>query len=374
MPVASVVDEDLWIVDDEVLRNSPSRRDGISAETEKVDREATLNFLQDFGAAHGFDRVVVCTASVFLQRFFVLQSQKQHERFLVAIAALFLAGKVEEHPQHLKVIIPKFMAFRAKYGIGGCSAGNDPQNEKEREELLDSLVVMERVLLNNICFDLHIAHPQRSLLELLKDVKKYVVKELHSQLSEVTRVFLSDSFLTNACLRFPPRRIALACLFLTICHLRLKPVLNDGSDKKWLDLLPAVEPFSDIEVICDAILAIYDDSQRHGKMPRRPDTAAIRATIVAATAQKSGVAGTSSGAGAGAWVSSELVNEAAALAPVSAPADNNINNNNDNNNDDDSDDNGPPPPPPPPLGKSTVQRDGIDGDGPPSVKRARPNN
>ena len=374
MPVASVVDEDLWIVDEEVLRNSPSRRDGISAETEKADREATLNFLQDFGGAHGFDRIVVCTASVFVQRFFVLQSQNQHERFLVAVAALFLAGKVEEHPQHLKVIIPKYMAFCAKYGIGGCSAGNDPQNEKEREELLDSLVVMERVLLNNICFDLHIAHPQRSLLELLKDVKKYVVKELHSQLSEVTRVFLSDSFLTNVCLRFPPRRIALACLFLTICHLRLKPVLNDGSDKKWLDLLPAVEPFGDIEAICDAILAIYDDSQRYGKMPRRPDTAAIRAIIVAATVQESGVTGTSSGAGAGAGTGTgagaraSSKNEAPAPTAVSAPSDD------DDDSDDDSDDDGPPPPPPPPPGKSTVLRDGNDDDGPPSVKRARPNN
>ena len=62
--------------------------------------------------------MVVTTAQVLFHRFYVYQSFKQHERFITAVASLFLAAKVEESMfkyKHLQTVVKAYLMLRRKY-------------------------------------------------------------------------------------------------------------------------------------------------------------------------------------------------------------------------------------------------------------------
>ena len=263
-----------------MLVDSPSRRDGMSPEAEKAERESLCSFLHDFGASHNFEKVVILTACVFVQRFFMLQSFMQHERFMVAISALFLAGKVEEHHRKLKDICPKFMDIRKKFGIQSKVPGNDFSNAAHRDDMFDAVVVCERILLNTLYFDLQVTHPHASLSQYLKASKGYVSnKGMQMRLLETARIFIHDSYLTNLCLRFTPEKIALACLYLATCHVRIEPESGgssgDANTKDWLAVLPSVAPLEEIGVIVNTILDVYEKNFAKLTDPK-PDPEHIR--------------------------------------------------------------------------------------------------
>ena len=83
-------DDSEWIFPLEQLSDSPSRRDGISEETEKTYREMGCTFIHDFGRAMQSRGIVIATACVFFNRFFALESFKVHDYQFMAVAALQL--------------------------------------------------------------------------------------------------------------------------------------------------------------------------------------------------------------------------------------------------------------------------------------------
>jgi len=270
-----------WLATNEMLENSPSVRDGLTVEQEKADRESMLRFLHDFGELHKIDRRVVHTACVFFQRFFVLQSFKQHERALVAISALFLAGKVEEHPRHLKDIGPRFMEWRKKYrGFESQTPGNDWNKDDDREKLLDSIVVCERILLNTVCFDLEVQHPDPVLHKTLRACRKYLVIDSRmDELKRIARIFINDSYLTDVCLRFSLEAVVTACVLMASMHVNLEPPIDPQTRavaaENWLQVMSkelsrdrkkdkdtsaahdVPVTFEDVRAITNAILDVY---------------------------------------------------------------------------------------------------------------------
>lgn len=51
--------------------------------------------------------MVASTAQVYLHRFFAVQSFKQHNRFIISTAAVFLAAKAEEAIWELRRPLPR---------------------------------------------------------------------------------------------------------------------------------------------------------------------------------------------------------------------------------------------------------------------------
>jgi hypothetical protein len=127
--------QDNWLITPEQLRDeTPSRFDGLSYEQEMhlrtqacfhVDRlrncrrpsEATLDFIKQH---------VVSTAKLLLHRFYTQHSFKTHAYEDVALAALFLAAKVEDRPIKVVTLLNKHFLLQ------------DPQHqdyvEKSREQ------------------------------------------------------------------------------------------------------------------------------------------------------------------------------------------------------------------------------------------------
>ena len=134
----------------------------------------TCRFIEEAGRILKLPRVAVATAMVFFHRFYAKHSFREHERFEVAVACLLLAAKTEESPKKLATVITECHKLKVRGMQGGrisVEAGGsasvpdatlDPK-EEEYKELKERILLLERVILHTIGFELSIDHPYKFL-------------------------------------------------------------------------------------------------------------------------------------------------------------------------------------------------------------------
>ena len=152
--------------------------------------------------------IAIATAAAFLHRFFAVKSMARNCRALVAAAALYLAGKVEETPARAREVLAAVDALvplmrcstrRRRTGSvegggggGGGDGGREAKEEEEEERgaeapqtqqqttplaadegamlsAVDALMTAERALLYALGFRLDVEHPFRTALSLAKE-------------------------------------------------------------------------------------------------------------------------------------------------------------------------------------------------------------
>ena len=161
----------------------PSLKDGMTVEEESMKRRKTCRFIEEAGRILKLPRVAVSTAEVFFHRFYAKHSFNDHDRFEVAVAAIVLAAKTEESPRKLNSVIDEchklkmrgIQAGRISTGPGGAAASAsssssnslDPKSE-EFLKLKERILLLERVILHSIGFELSIDHPYKFLVDLIK--------------------------------------------------------------------------------------------------------------------------------------------------------------------------------------------------------------
>ena len=197
------------------LDNSPSAKDGVTAEQERQYRRKTCQFVDK--CAQRFKppmpKLAVATAQVFFHRFFSRQSFRAHDRMLIATACLHLAGKVQESPRKLSVVSQVMHVTLNK--------GADPlaRESEAFKKLKESILIAERVLLHTIAFDLDVEHPYQDLVPLVQRLR--IVDKERKQLLQTAWNFVNDSLSTNLCLQFPPRTVACATMHMAAKYLKL---------------------------------------------------------------------------------------------------------------------------------------------------------
>jgi cyclin T len=162
----------------------------MSVEEESDRRRKTCRFIEEAGRILKLPRVAVSTAMVFFHRFYAKHAFSTHDRFEVAVASLLLAAKTEESPKKLNVIIdecyklkvrgmqagrmsaastptPLSAAAAASNSTGVSSSSLDPKSE-EFLKLKERILLLERVLLHTIGFELSIDHPYKFLVEQIR--------------------------------------------------------------------------------------------------------------------------------------------------------------------------------------------------------------
>ena len=82
----------------------------------------TIVVIPDYQSSHHDTQA---TGAVFFHRFFMLQSFKQFDRWVVAASCLFLAGKVEETPKKCKDILKTVKAHLTE--LQWARFGPDPK-------------------------------------------------------------------------------------------------------------------------------------------------------------------------------------------------------------------------------------------------------
>ncbi|EED19517.1 cyclin, putative [Talaromyces stipitatus ATCC 10500] len=199
-----------WYFTDEELTRTPSLLDGMSLETEHMQRSKGVNFIVQVGIMLKLPQLTLTTAAVFLHRFFVRHSMVDMPRkpglhpYSVAAGCLFLASKVDENCRKIKEMVIACCRVAQKNN----NLEVDEQN-KEFWRWKDTLLAYEDMCLEALCFDLQLEQPHKICYEFLC----YFGKNDHKGLRNAAWAFLNDSNYTVLCLQFYPRTIAAAALW-----------------------------------------------------------------------------------------------------------------------------------------------------------------
>ena len=195
-----------WRWSPSALASSPSAAGGLSAGAERRLRRAGCALILAV-ASRLFDserlRAPTTTACLLFQRFFSRRSFLAHDRTMIALAALFVASKVEEAHRRPHALLEA--AHAALHGVRrlpyseGAAAGR-----AAREALLEA----ERVLLAALEFDAAVEQPYPLVREMLqtwrRDTASGEHKEKRPELAALERA--AGDIILAACVFFARRR------------------------------------------------------------------------------------------------------------------------------------------------------------------------
>ena len=291
----------------------PSLKDGMTAEEEAEKRRKTCRFIEEAGRILKLPRVAVSTAMVFFHRFYAKHSFQQHDRFEVAVAAIVLAAKTEESPKKLNTVITECHKLKTRgmqagrisaagTGGGGTTPSSnknnatsptpssmqqtvtelDPKGE-EFAKLKERILLLERVILHTIGFELSIDHPYKFSVELIKKLihtrqikykqdpkdmsSSQIMNKMMNELVQYSMSFANDSMHTSLCLQFSPQLIATACVYMACQFAKVEPVVTGVAS--WSKVLgdPDMESFVSsclqiMELIADRKASDTDSFQK----------------------------------------------------------------------------------------------------------------
>ncbi|KAI8373346.1 cyclin-like protein [Blakeslea trispora] len=215
-----------WYFTKGELHDTPTILDGRTFEQEQIDRLKGCHYLLSVGAKLALPQLVVVTASTYFHRFFMRQSMSRFHVYEIAATCLFVATKVEECTRRLKDIV---LACAQK------SQKNDKlrleEDSKDFIRWKELMLYNEIIVLETLCFDLSVEHPQLRLLELEAQLKV--------QPSSVRKAWtlLYQSLGAPLCVLYKPKLVAAAALLLAT-NLSSSEKLNEN----W------TETFDDVDV------------------------------------------------------------------------------------------------------------------------------
>ena len=240
----------------------PSLKKGMSSEEEASKRRKTCRFIEEAGRRLKLPRVAISTAEVFFHRFYARHAFQEHDRFEVAVAALVLAAKTEEAPKKLNTVLQVCHGLKtkgqqmgrlsARPGDAGNSGVGEPSDppplDTKGEEFLklkERVLLLERIILHTIGFELSIDHPYRFFVEQIKKLlqgrklryakdsssesldPQAARKKMFNDLVQYSMSTANDSYQSSLCLQYGPRQIATACVFLACMFLGIEPENGD---------------------------------------------------------------------------------------------------------------------------------------------------
>ena len=245
-----------WVFGEEFYRSrTPSREDGISLSVENRSRAKTVLFIEELGLELKCNRIVVATACVFFHRFFAMQSFNQHNRFVIGATSLFLATKVEEEPQRVRNIVQVWMGLRRRRG--------EELAENEGKEMMNKILLAERILLHTLCFDMQVVHSFSPLMDMVKNMREYIDAERRVELRQASISFINDSLRSPLYLCYDPKTIAIAAFYLAALHMGTAPVNPNPrnlADKSWYELIEDEVAESTLQKVCGEMLDIYGEN------------------------------------------------------------------------------------------------------------------
>ncbi|RDX93136.1 Cyclin-T1-4, partial [Mucuna pruriens] len=233
----------------ELEENTPSRRDGIDAKKENELRRSYCGFMQALGMRLSLPQETIATAIVFCHRFFLRQSHAKNDMLIIAISCIHLAGKVKETRHRIRdvVLVSAEMLPRDKTSLERL------RSDKEAfEQLRDTILLAERIVLVTINFDMYVRHPYRIVMKAIR--KLQVPKK--KGLCQVAWNFTSDGLQTSLCLQFRPTHIAAAVVYLASRFLKMTLLPLDWW--KWSDFDDVTE--RQIWQVCFQVLDLYEQA------------------------------------------------------------------------------------------------------------------
>ncbi len=178
------------------------------------------------------------------------------QRYVVATCCLFLAGKAEETPKKCRDIIKTVRQLT-----------NDKQFSTFGQDPREEIMVLERVLLQTIKFDLQVDQPYDSIIKFAKSLKGEKAKL--NKMVQMSWTFVNDSLCTTLCLQWEPEIIAIAVMYLAakLSKFEVKDwARREPSHRHWWDQFVQDLETQDLEEICHQVLDLYTQPVKPTKL------------------------------------------------------------------------------------------------------------
>ncbi|CAD6582723.1 MAG: hypothetical protein CYPHOPRED_002109 [Cyphobasidiales sp. Tagirdzhanova-0007] len=215
-----------WLFDDEDFQHTPSRADGITYERETYERAYGVDLIVRVGSVRiNVPVLTVATAALFLQRFYMVESLAQYGAREVAMACLFLAGKVEESLRKVEAVVN--YCLRLEDRRKGKEPDIHPSSESFKR-LVQQVLYIEEVILVALQFDLTVVHPHPLLSRALNG---HANELSHSQITSLGRCawqIMSDMYTTILCVSYSTSTLAAACFLLAWQTVDILPSLPEN--------------------------------------------------------------------------------------------------------------------------------------------------
>lgn len=210
-------------------------------------------FIMESGMKLGMHSVPLASACTIYHRFFERASLGNYDPYLVGMAAMYLAGKVEE--QHL----------RARDIINVCHRYLNPQLEPLEMDstfwdLRDSLIQCELLMLRLLNFQVSFQHPHKYLLHYLLSVKRWMNRHVWERkpVAVTSWALLRDSYHGRVCLRHKPQHVAVAVLYFALQCYGVEVPGDAVAKRSWWEVLSEGMTRDIIHDIIGEIAAIYE--------------------------------------------------------------------------------------------------------------------
>ncbi|CAH6722232.1 RNA polymerase II holoenzyme cyclin-like subunit [[Candida] jaroonii] len=168
------------------------------------------NLIIKLGRRLNIRQVALATAEIYVTRFLLKVSLKEINVYLMVTTSIYVACKIEETPQHIRLVISEARNLWPEYIPSDIS----------------KLAEFEFYLIEEMDLYLLLHHPYKSLIQI-KDFLNENFDEYQLQLtsSELQHSWslLNDSYITDLHLLYPPHILALSSIYITIV---LKKTLN----------------------------------------------------------------------------------------------------------------------------------------------------
>ena len=157
----------------------------------------------------------LATAQVYIRRFYTKVEIRLTNPYLVLATALYLACKMEECPQHIRVVVMDAKSLWP--GLCSCSLQLNVQTNAFRDFILadvSKLGEYEFYLISEMNSQLIVHHPYRTLQDLQSTLR------MAQEEVSIAWSIINDHYLTDLPLLVAPHIIAVTAIFLA---LTLKP-------------------------------------------------------------------------------------------------------------------------------------------------------
>ncbi|KAM9324351.1 cyclin-Q [Gastrophryne carolinensis] len=211
-----------------------------------------VRFIMEAGIKLGMHSIPISTACTIYHKFFHETKLEDYDPYLVAMSAIYLAGKVEE--QHL----------RTRDIINVChrylNPGSDPlEVDAKFWELRDSIVQCELLVLQLLHFRVSFNHPHKYLLHYLLSLKNWMNRHnwQRNPIAAASWALLRDSYLGDLCLRYEAQHIAVAVLYFALQCYGVEVPGSEGAEKQWWNVFSEDLSKTIINNIISELILIY---------------------------------------------------------------------------------------------------------------------
>lgn len=237
-------------------------RDNIPWQKEHQLRLTTCTFLSDLGKTLDLPSIVVISAQYHIQRFYMLQSFAEHDRFLVATAALFIASKTEESKLQIRTLTEGslYLLIHTKQALNDSSHDDRPDYSRVSEsharggshvdrlhalmETMDTdeiatitkkVLLYERIVLLTLSFEIGVAHAFSHVLTQMDKVfgpDTGYDPTAYEDARVVAFALLNDSIKHSLCLAFTSLQLATVAVYIAILYTQRIRVDTQPHDRK----------------------------------------------------------------------------------------------------------------------------------------------